>query len=125
MTVKLLLVTPLMFLLLGCVHSRSAGSNGSESPVTDLDALASNARRDLAPRTLPNGRLYCMEESRTEKAQDTCGGNLEDTLLESETDKKVGLENVLKGVERIKHRMRPCGFMGRLFNPTECRKPSD
>ena len=77
----------------------------------------SNARRDLAPRTLPNGKLYCMELARTEKAQDQCGGDLEDTLLSSETDKQVGLSNLERAVERIKLSINPCG----LFN-FSCRK---
>lgn len=62
-----------------------------------------------------------MEESKTEKVQDKCGGNLEDTLLDSETDKEVGLANVVKAVERIKLSINPCGFFGRMFRRDECR----
>src|SRR5690606_8099305 len=96
MNLRLLLVTLGVYLLVGCAHSNGAGLKGKESPVTDLDALVSNAQRDLAPRTLPNGKLYCMEESRNEKVQDECGGNLEDTLLSSEIDKAVGLANLVR-----------------------------
>lgn len=120
MNLKLLLVILVSCLLLGCAHSRNAVSNGSASHETDLTALVSNARRDLAPRTLPNGELYCLETARTEKAQDQCGGDLEDTLLESETDKAVALQNIVKGVERIKLRLNPCGFWRRIFNRSEC-----
>lgn len=110
MNLKLLLVTLAACLLLGCAHSNNAVSHGSGSPQTDFDALASNAKRDLAPRTLPNGKLYCMELSKSEKAQDSCGGDLEDTLLGSETDKQVGLANLLKGIERIRLSINPCRF---------------
>lgn len=121
MNLRLLLVMLATCLLLGCAHSNSAGLRGKDSSATDLDALVSNARRDLAPRTLPNGKLYCMEEAKTEKAQDKCGGNLEDTLLDSEADKQVALANVVKAVERIKLSINPCGFFGRMFRPNECR----
>lgn len=49
-----------------------------------------------------------MELAKTERAQDTCGGDLEDTLLGSETDKEVGLSNILKGIERIRLSVEPC-----------------
>lgn len=108
MSPKLLFVILATSQLLGCAHSNSAVSHGSGSPQTDLTALVSNAKRDLAPRTLQNGKLYCMELARTEKSQDTCGGDLEDTLLGSETDKKVGLSNLMKGIERIRLATNPC-----------------
>lgn len=108
MNLKLLLVILASCLLLGCAHSNSGGLRANGSPTTDLDALESNARNDLAPRTLPNGKLYCMELSRTERAQDSCGGDLEDTLLSSETDKSVGLANLIRGIERIRLSLNPC-----------------
>lgn len=108
MNLKLLLATLAACLLLGCAHSNSAGLHASGSPTTDLDALESNARNDLAPRTLPNGKLYCGELSRTEKAQDSCIGDLEDTVLASETDKAVGLSNLSRGIQRIRLSLNPC-----------------
>lgn len=110
MNLRLLLVILALFLTAGCGHSSSGGSNVRGTPPTDFDALVSNAKRDLAPRNLPNGKLYCMELAKTEKAQDQCGGNLEDTLLDSETDKAVGLANLIKAVERIKFSLNPCRF---------------
>ena len=107
---RLLLVILGVCLLLGCAHSNNGVLRGNGSPTTDLDALESNAKRDLAPRTLPNGKLYCAELAKTEKAQDSCIGDLEDTLSSSETDKAVGLANLSKGVERIRLSINPCGF---------------
>jgi hypothetical protein len=108
MNPKLLLVILASCLLLGCAHSNSVVSRGSGSPTTDLDALESNARNDLAPRTLPNGKLYCGELAKTERAQDSCIGDLEDTLLSSETDKAVGLQNLIRGIQRIRLSINPC-----------------
>jgi hypothetical protein len=105
---KLLFAILVPCLLLGCAHSNNAALRGNGSPTTDLDALESNARNDLAPRKLPNGKLYCMELARTERAQDSCGGDLEDTLLASETDKAVGLSNLRRGIERIRLSLNPC-----------------
>lgn len=62
------------------------------------------------PRTLPNGRLYCLELARTEQEQDSCAGDLEDAFLASETDKAVALANILRAVERIKLARTPCRF---------------
>ena len=121
MNLRPLLAILVLFLLAGCAHSNSAGLRGKESVATDLDALVSNAKRDLAPRTLPNGKLHCMELSKTEKNQDLCGGDLEDTLLDSETDKEIGLANVAKAVDRIKLSINPCGFFSRLFRRSACR----
>ena len=114
------LVIAALFLTVGCAHSRSVASSGKDSPVSDLDALASNAKKDLAPRHLTNGKLYCMEDAKTEVQQDRCGGNLEDLALASETDKEVGLANLLKGLERIKLRLNPCGWFGRTFKLDRC-----
>lgn len=110
MNLRLLPVILAACLLAACAHSNNAVSHGSGSRQIDFDALASNAKQDLAPRTLPNGKLYCMELARTEKSQDSCGGDLEDTLLGSETDKAVGLANLLKGIERIRLSINPCRF---------------
>lgn len=120
MNLRLLLVMIAMCLLLGCAHSKNAGPTGKNTPVTDLDALVSNAKRDLAPRFLPNGKLYCAELSKSQKAMDECTGDLEDLGLNSETDKQVGLANLIWAAERIKLRLHPCGFWKRTFRKAEC-----
>lgn len=66
-----------------------------------------------------------MELSKTEMKQDLCGADLEDTLTDSETDKAVGLANLLKGIERIKLAMNPCGFFGRMFRLDRCTVKSE
>ena len=99
-----------MFLQAGSAHSSNEHTRRNASPTTDLHVLESNARQDLAPRTLPNGKLYCAELSKSEKLQDGCVGDLEDTLLASETDKEVGLANLSKGIQRIRNSINPCPF---------------
>lgn len=118
---KLLLAIVILFLLVGCAHFKSAGSKGKESTATDFDALVSNAKRDLAPRTLPNGKLYCSEEAKTQREEDDCLGDVEDTLLDSESDKAIGLANLIKAVDRIKISLFPCGVFTRIFNPSACK----
>lgn len=108
MNLKLLSAILASCLLLGCAHSSNVVSSASGSPTTDWDALESNARNDLAPRTLPNGKLYCGELAKSERAQDSCIGDLEDTLLSSETDKEVGLANLRRGIQRIRLSINPC-----------------
>lgn len=121
MNLKLLPAMLALSLLVGCAHSRIAESNGSASHESDLDALVSNAKRDLAPRHLPSGKVHCMEDSKTEVAQDKCGGDLEDLALAAETDKAVGLANLVRAVDRVKLRLNPCGWWGRLTRPGTCR----
>lgn len=110
MNLRLLLVILALCLTAGCVRSSSGGSNVKGMPMTDFDALVSNAKRDLAPRTLPSGKLYCGELARTEVAQDRCIGDLEDLALNSETDKSVALANLQRALERIRFALNPCGF---------------
>lgn len=121
MNLKLLLVILVLCLLPGCGLSKGGVKSASGSPTTDLDALESNARNDLAPRKLPNGKLYCMELARTEKSQDSCGGDLEDTLLASETDKAVGLANLSRAIQRIRLSLNPCRWW-QLGCKSEARK---
>lgn len=122
MNLRLLLVMILMFLSAGCAHSRIADSRGSASPESDLNALASNAKRDLAPRYLPSGKVYCAEDALKQGLQDECLADQEDLSLAAETDKAVGLANVLKAVEEIKLRLNPCGWFSRvLLHRDRCR----
>lgn len=72
-----------------------------DSPASDLTALKSSAERHLAPRRLPNGRLYCVELAETERAQDDCALDLEDLAYLSEQDKARALELIRKGVKRL------------------------
>jgi hypothetical protein len=122
MSLRLLLTIALLSLIVGCAHFTPADSKGSDSPESDLTALASNAKQDLAPRTLPSGKMYCAEEAKVQKTQDQCLGDQEDLSLAAETDKAVGLANILKAVEEIKLRLNPCGWLSRtLFHRDRCR----
>ena len=92
-----------------------------DSPASDLLAFKANAHRTLKPRTLPNGKLYCLELAKTEEQQDDCGGDLEDTLLLSEGDKHDGLLLIDKMVERLTLARNPCGFWANLFRRDRCK----
>jgi hypothetical protein len=72
-----------------------------DSPASDLAALKANAERHLAPRTLPNGKVYCVELAETERAQDDCALDLEDLAYLSEQDKARALVLIRQGVKRL------------------------
>lgn len=103
MNLRLLLAMMVLFLLPACAHSVRDDSHAS-----DLDALVSSVERDLKPRLLPNGREYCAELSKTERAQDECLGDLEDALYNSNRDKESGITTLRTGVKRIKLARSPC-----------------
>jgi hypothetical protein len=103
MNLKLLLVILAMSLLPACAHSVR-----DDSPASDLDALVSSVSRDLKVRMLPNGREYCAELAKTERAQDECLGDLEDLAYASNRDKQRAAATLEKGVKRIKLARNPC-----------------
>lgn len=112
---KLLLVLCVLFLS-GCGTTSVRG----DSPASDLDALVSNAKRDLRKTLLPNGKEYCAEDAVTDEQKDGCTADLEDGLFNSNKDKALGLRNLEKGVKRIKLALNPCGFWKRLFRDQNC-----
>lgn len=79
-----------------CVTQRAR----DDSPASDLTTLRANAERHLAPRTLDNGRLYCLEDAATEGAQDDCGADLEELVWLSERDKARGLRMIRAYITR-------------------------
>lgn len=105
MSLRLLFVMIALCLLLGCAHSVK-----DDSPASDLDALVSSVKRDLRPRLLPNGREYCAETAKTERAQDECLGDLEDVVYASNRDKTRAATTLEKGVSRIKLARNPCSW---------------
>ena len=116
MNLKLLLVLTVLFL-----PACSGRITKDDSPANDLLALKANAERNLRPRLLPNGELYCVELALTESQQDDCAGDLEDGFFASEQDKARGLASVVKGVERLILQRNPCGFFARLFKQERCQ----
>ena len=112
MNLKLLLVVTVVCLLAGCAHSVR-----DDSPASDLDALVSSVSRDLQIRLLPNGKEYCAELARTEDQQDTCLGDLEDVVYQSNRDKERGLITLRKAAERIRLSRAPCRWY-----QLECRR---
>ena len=103
MNLKFLLALLVLFLPACGTLSTNVGSG-----VSDLDALEANVKRELAPRQLPNGEIYCGELAETERRQDDCIGDLEDTLFLSEKDKVRALDLLTTGLERIRLRLVPC-----------------
>lgn len=103
MNLKLLLV--LIALSLTACAGRTTRD---DSPESDLDSLTTNASRHLSPRTLPNGKTYCLEDARTEQEQDDCAGDLEDGFYASEQDKSRALTLVLKGIDRLRAARMEC-----------------
>lgn len=89
----------------------------------DLKALWANAEENLAPRTLPNGKLHCAELSKTDLQRDNCLGDLEDLVTDSETDKKVALKTLRHDLTQVWTALYGCGFWRRLFRPAQCLAP--
>ncbi len=90
------------------------------SPASDLDALERTAEKNLRPTLLPNGKEYCLEDSRIQAIMDECAGNLEDALWSSNRDKERALRNIRRAIQRIRLSRNPCNIFGRLFNRDEC-----
>lgn len=67
--------------------------------------------RQLPARTLPNGRQYCAELAATEGEQDDCMGELEALNLLRERDRTRALEQLAKGVGRIKAERIECRLL--------------
>ena len=103
MNLKLLLVLCAMFLT-AC----ATPTVKDDAPASDLDALVSSVSRDLRVRLLPNGKEYCAEFAKTEKAQDECLGDAEDALYQSNRDKQRARQTLETGVKRIKLARDPC-----------------
>lgn len=115
MNLKLLLVL-LVLSLAGCGMRSAKG----DLPVSDLDVLAQNVKEDLKPTVLPNGKIYCAEESITEEDKDRCTGDLEDGLFTSNKDKVRASKTLDRGIARLKLLRNPCGFWEKLFRADRC-----
>ena len=86
------------------------------SPASDLDALVATVKRDSRVVTLPgNGKEYCLEDSKTEKAQDACAGELEDALYTANRRLERQPVTVEKFATRERLRRNPCNVFQRAF----------
>lgn len=90
------------------------------APASDLDALMSGVKRNAAPRTLPNGKLYCVEDARTEGQRDNCALDLEDGFFLSEQDKARTIGFIEQAVARLKLARNPCGFWAKALRRDRC-----
>lgn len=98
-------------LLALCLSACATLSAPPASPASDLATLRATAERSLAPRLLPNGRTYCLEDAATEGAQDTCAGALEAAFAASEADKATALAAIRRGLLRLElARLPACRF---------------
>jgi len=114
--IRLLLSALIVLFLTAC-----AGRTVKDvSPASDLDALERIAERNLRPTLLPNGKEYCLEESRIQAQQDECAGNLEDALWSSNRDKERALRDIRRAIQRIRISRSPCNILSRLFNRDRC-----
>ena len=86
------MLTPLILslCLIGCAGKTAHG----DLPGSELHGIVTEARKTLEPRTLPNGRTYCLELATTKARRDQCARDLEDGLFDSEQDKVRSLEKL-------------------------------
>jgi hypothetical protein len=102
---NLKLLTGLLALFLTACGSLSARG---DLPASDLVALRTVISADLQQRNLPNGRQYCGELARTERAQDECIGDLEDALYASNMDKQRARETLERSLLMMEYARTPC-----------------
>lgn len=114
---RLLFPAMMLLFLTACGSVRTK----DDSAASDLQALASEARENLPARHLPNGKLYCYEDARTEGQQDDCAGDLEDLVWLREQDIQRALRDLVDGVARIAQTRNPCGWFRRTFNSSSCQ----
>lgn len=112
-----LLLTALLVL---CPNGCATLTANDDLSVSDLQALETTVSGAIAPRTLSNGKTFCAEDAKTERAQDMCLGWLEDGFFLSEEDKARGLRLLKQGVAEIKRARNPCGVWKRLTQPSRC-----
>lgn len=118
MNLRLLLVLTAL-----CLTGCGTASVRDDSPASDLDVLVTSVNRDLRTTLLPNGKEYCAELAKTERAQDECMGDLEDALFTSNRDKLRASHTLATGAKRIEQARNPCGFWAKLTNRERCRAP--
>lgn len=83
-----LLTVAISLFLSACVTSPAK----DDLPASDLEATKAALQRQLKPRTLPNGKLYCIEDSATQTQHDDCAEDLQELAWLSERDKKRASE---------------------------------
>lgn len=107
-------------LLVLCLNGCATHTANADLSVNDLQALETTVTGALEPRTLSNGKTYCAEDAKTERAQDSCLGWLEDGFFLSEEDKARGVRLLKAGIAEIKKARNPCGFWRRMTQPSRC-----
>jgi hypothetical protein len=69
---------------------------------------------------LPNGKIYCVEDARTDGERDDCALDLEDLVFLLHQDGKRTIQSLDKAIERLKLQRNPCGFFARVFRVDRC-----
>lgn len=113
------LLMPLLLTLL-CLTGCGKHLVRDGAPASDLDTMVANVERELAPRKLPNGKLYCAEDARTMEQLADCAGDVEDALWLSEGDKARALKLIKAAAQRLRLQRNPCGFWERLSRRERC-----
>lgn len=90
------------------------------SPASDLDAYLANVKREGKIRTLPNGKTYCVEDALTEKAQDECATDLEDTLFKANRGLTALVRRAEDFVHALKLQRNPCSWWERVRRVPRC-----
>lgn len=91
-----------------------------DSPASDLDALVASVKENAPKRTLPNGKIYCVEDSKNNDERDDCALDLEDLVWLRERDLARVVRVVEQGIERLRRQRSPCGWWGRTFGLDRC-----
>lgn len=84
----------LIAVMCACLTACAASPVKDDSPASDLHALQTTMHQQLAPRTLPNGKTYCVEDSVMLDMYDDCAANLEEYAWLSEDDKRRALRTL-------------------------------
>lgn len=107
--------------LIACSLTACATSRvNDDAPASDLDALVMGVKAKLPARTLPNGKLYCVELSTTEQQHDTCADDLEDLAWSQHNDADITIDFVVHAVEKLKLARNPCSMFRAMIHPSKC-----
>lgn len=121
--IRLFVIGVLSLFLSACVSS--LGRNDlpvSDLPASELDELATQLSRLAKKRRLSNGKVYCVEDSKSNEDLESCAIDLERTLWYSEmVDKPAIVELVERYVKRAKLARKPCTMVERLLRRDRCR----
>lgn len=110
-------------LLALCLSACGTRLPKDDAPASDLDVLGLSVRQQSRPVLLPNGREYCAELSNSQKEMDSCTGDLEDALYNSNRRAERTSQTVDRFIQREKLRRDPCNALEKVFSRKKCQRP--